>query len=164
MSSKSPIVKRSPKARSPAASAKANKGAKQPKNHADDPATLDAHFRQARVPEAGPPIDFDEPTATGADVDADEPVAVPEPLPEIAAASDSAIAVVSPMTAEEEAELRAFDLEMRFGPSVGPSRRDRWLRAQKFGLNPPPRVMEILEARRDDLEEQMSIFARNPVV
>ena len=35
------------------------------------------------------------------------------------------------------AEASEFDCNMKYGPSAGISRRDRWARANKFGLNPP---------------------------
>ncbi|KAF8060615.1 POLD4 [Scenedesmus sp. PABB004] len=45
---------------------------------------------------------------------------------------------------EEERLLRAFDLETRFGPCAGLSRLERWERAEKFGLSPPPAVKALL--------------------
>ena len=52
-----------------------------------------------------------------------------------------------------EAEvLRSFDLNSRFGPSKGLDRRARWDRAQKLGLDPPPEVLELLEAGGDNLD------------
>ncbi|KAI8830660.1 DNA polymerase delta, subunit 4 [Chytriomyces cf. hyalinus JEL632] len=40
--------------------------------------------------------------------------------------------------------LRQFDLDMKFGPNVGLTRLARWERAQKFQLDPPSKVLEIL--------------------
>lgn len=40
--------------------------------------------------------------------------------------------------------LRQFDMTMRYGPCVGISRKARWNRAEKFGLNPPQNVIDIL--------------------
>lgn len=48
--------------------------------------------------------------------------------------------------------LRSFDLNSRFGPGKGLSRRMRWERAQKLGLDPPPEVLELLEAGGDNLD------------
>mmetsp|Transcript_10715 Transcript_10715/g.66043 ORF Transcript_10715/g.66043 Transcript_10715/m.66043 type:complete len:104 (-) Transcript_10715:56-367(-) len=51
---------------------------------------------------------------------------------------------------EEEAleRLRGFDLDPRFGPCMGMTRIDRWERAEKLGLDPPPRVKTLLETRK----------------
>ena len=46
---------------------------------------------------------------------------------------------------EEEAALRNFDLEIRFGPCIGLSRLQRWRRAERWGLDPPAKVLELLE-------------------
>jgi len=49
--------------------------------------------------------------------------------------------------------LRTFDMTVDFGPYVGITRLNRWNRAQKLGLNPPPEVKQILETddgRNDD--------------
>eukprot|EP00252_Welwitschia_mirabilis_P005454 TRINITY_DN15941_c0_g1_i2.p1 TRINITY_DN15941_c0_g1~~TRINITY_DN15941_c0_g1_i2.p1 ORF type:complete len:124 (+),score=28.39 TRINITY_DN15941_c0_g1_i2:105-476(+) len=42
--------------------------------------------------------------------------------------------------------LKQFDMDMKYGPCIGVSRRDRWERAFKFGLNPPENVKLILES------------------
>jgi DNA polymerase delta subunit 4 len=44
-----------------------------------------------------------------------------------------------------EDELRLFDLDNTFGPFVGVERLVRWQRAQRLGLNPPERVLAILQ-------------------
>lgn len=44
--------------------------------------------------------------------------------------------------------LREFDLDSRFGPCMGMTRIDRWERAEKLGLDPPPRVKTLLETRK----------------
>jgi len=53
------------------------------------------------------------------------------------------------MTKEEEnairRELKAFDLDVRFGPCVGLQRSMRWDRARNLSLDPPPRIKELLE-------------------
>eukprot|EP00891_Asterochloris_glomerata_P006706 jgi/Astpho2/6706/e_gw1.00102.62.1_t len=46
--------------------------------------------------------------------------------------------------------LRAFDLTSSFGPCTGMSRRERWQRADKLGLQPPREVLHILDALQDD--------------
>jgi len=54
------------------------------------------------------------------------------------------------LSAEEEQELRHFDLDLRFGPSIGIGRLNRWLRALRLGLKPPPSVLQILESLDDE--------------
>ncbi|KAJ8659342.1 hypothetical protein O0I10_005057 [Lichtheimia ornata] len=46
---------------------------------------------------------------------------------------------------QEEILLRKFDLDYKYGPCVGLTRMERWLRAEKLGLNPPKEVKEQLE-------------------
>lgn len=45
---------------------------------------------------------------------------------------------------ETERELRAFDLNSKYGPCIGLTRLERWERAKNFGLDPPARVKEML--------------------
>ncbi|KAI8990874.1 DNA polymerase delta, subunit 4 [Mycotypha africana] len=40
--------------------------------------------------------------------------------------------------------LRAFDLDYTYGPCIGISRLERWERAEKLNLNPPPIIKDIL--------------------
>jgi len=40
--------------------------------------------------------------------------------------------------------LRVFDMTYEYGPCVGVTRLERWERADKMGLNPPPEIHEIL--------------------
>ena len=42
-----------------------------------------------------------------------------------------------PLTAEEEEVLRDFDLSTTFGPSLGLTRKERWLRAEGTARHPP---------------------------
>lgn len=60
----------------------------------------------------------------------------------------SAAAALREAAAEEEVEqeLRQFDLDSRFGPCAGASRLERWERAQKLGLQPPPNVPNLIRA------------------
>ncbi|KAI8619074.1 DNA polymerase delta, subunit 4-domain-containing protein [Chytriomyces sp. MP71] len=51
-----------------------------------------------------------------------------------------------PITKEEEDTLRKFDLDMKFGPNIGLTRLERWERANKFNLDPPKSVLDILRA------------------
>ena len=53
--------------------------------------------------------------------------------------------------------LCQFDMNFKYGPCVGIGRTFRWERAQKFELDPPTRVIEILRDKRyqmaiDDLD------------
>jgi len=41
--------------------------------------------------------------------------------------------------------LREFDLTEKFGPCIGLSRMQRWHRAERFGLEPTPKVRKVLE-------------------
>ncbi|RDA94892.1 hypothetical protein CP533_4329 [Ophiocordyceps camponoti-saundersi (nom. inval.)] len=43
-----------------------------------------------------------------------------------------------------EKVLRYFDVSSQYGPCVGISRRKRWLRADRLGLNPPIEVLAVL--------------------
>uniref|UniRef100_A0A7N0TVA4 AAA+ ATPase domain-containing protein n=1 Tax=Kalanchoe fedtschenkoi TaxID=63787 RepID=A0A7N0TVA4_KALFE len=42
--------------------------------------------------------------------------------------------------------LRQFDLNMRYGPSIGMTRLDRWERAKKLGMNPPNDIESLLRS------------------
>ena len=41
-------------------------------------------------------------------------------------------------------ELIKFDYNRTFGPSKGITRLQRWERAQRFGLNPPPEIKKLI--------------------
>lgn len=41
--------------------------------------------------------------------------------------------------------LRKFDLNMDYGPVVGITRLQRWQRAQRLNLNPPPIVPQLIQ-------------------
>ena len=56
----------------------------------------------------------------------------------------------APLTDEEDRLLRSFDLDQQFGPCVGLSRKDRWQRAESFGLEPPAKVWSLLSTLRDE--------------
>ncbi len=53
------------------------------------------------------------------------------------------IAVIAATMAENE--LRKFDLNPRYGPFVGISRKERFDRALRFGLSPPDCLRELIE-------------------
>lgn len=67
----------------------------------------------------------------------DVPVVPLVPLVESAAPSQV------PLTTEEDELLRAFDLSIAFGPSLGLTRKERWLRAE--GARPPARHPPTLQ-------------------
>ena len=46
---------------------------------------------------------------------------------------------------------------------LGMSRMNRWIRALRFSLNPPPTVLDILETLDDEDPEHESIFVQRGV-
>lgn len=46
---------------------------------------------------------------------------------------------------QSEDVLRMFDLNPRYGPFIGIDRIERWNRAQRFGLDPPTDVRQLLD-------------------
>lgn len=44
----------------------------------------------------------------------------------------------------EEKILRLFDMSSQYGPCIGISRRKRWMRAHKLGLQPPIEVLAVV--------------------
>ena len=91
--------------------------------------------------------------ASDASVEPEQVVAIEESAvvaaPTTAAEASSSTPAPPPLTAEEDQELRAFDLNYKFGPCIGPLRLERWERARRLGLDPPARVKEILAAREN---------------
>ena len=65
-------------------------------------------------------------------------------------ASETSLSDRSSSEEEELALLKAFDTNSTFGPIIGLSRLDRWMRAQKFGLSPPPDILLIINKHPDD--------------
>lgn len=57
---------------------------------------------------------------------------------------------------DADAQLRAFDHDLKFGPSVGITRLERWERARNFGLEPPENIPDLL--RHAAAEDQKSVF------
>jgi hypothetical protein len=55
---------------------------------------------------------------------------------------------------QASAILEAFDKNTKYGPCVGIPRSQRWARAQRLNLSPPPEVMAIIEASHDELIER----------
>ncbi|CAI5494792.1 unnamed protein product [Closterium sp. Naga37s-1] len=52
-------------------------------------------------------------------------------------------AAVAPLQEQAERALHLFDMDMAFGPCTGLSRLERWQRASRLGLNPPPHGAEL---------------------
>ncbi|ELU15284.1 hypothetical protein CAPTEDRAFT_193761 [Capitella teleta] len=46
--------------------------------------------------------------------------------------------------------LRQFDLDFQYGPCTGITRLERWQRAEKFGLNPPVAVRDLINSHCHD--------------
>lgn len=46
--------------------------------------------------------------------------------------------------------LREFDMNLEFGPCIGITRLERWERAHRHGLEPPPEVKELVTRHADD--------------
>jgi len=49
--------------------------------------------------------------------------------------------------------LREFDMSGHFGPCIGIGRTQRWIRAQRLGLEPPVEVLGVLLGRLDQHED-----------
>jgi len=60
--------------------------------------------------------------------------------------------------------LRDFDLTPRYGPCVGISRLDRYRRAEKMGLKPPPEVLYILETEEGLRDWNNDIFSKKSAI
>mmetsp|Transcript_29927 Transcript_29927/g.51181 ORF Transcript_29927/g.51181 Transcript_29927/m.51181 type:complete len:148 (-) Transcript_29927:159-602(-) len=69
-----------------------------------------------------------------------------------------------PLTDEEARVLRDFDLDMRYGPCVGPTRLERWQRAKRLGLEPPTAVSDLLHARPEADAANASIWQHHPAL
>lgn len=56
--------------------------------------------------------------------------------------------------------LRVFDLSYEYGPCIGVTRLERWERAAKMGLNPPPEIHDILTTQqgRDNSDYAQNVF------
>ncbi|CAI5982539.1 unnamed protein product [Closterium sp. NIES-65] len=75
--------------------------------------------------------------------------------------------IAPPQEQAEQAEraLQLFDMDMAFGPCTGLSRLERWQRANRLGLNPPPHVRALLESascREDSVWEGRVRLGLNP--
>ena len=143
-STKSPISKRPSPASASGSGTKAKRG-KRSSPAADAPGTIPSLFAQRRTTDTPPPPEPEE----------EEPLFSEPPTPMAAAAANSpatadASTAFVPLTAKEEELLRSFDLIQKFGPCVGPTRLERWNRANRWSLDPPKDVKALL----DSLPEQ----------
>lgn len=68
-----------------------------------------------------------------------------------------------PLSEANERELRAFDLDQKYGPSVGLSRTERWQRAKRFGKEPPEAVGDILHQMDPKSPHNQSMLAKYPI-
>lgn len=159
-------TKASPRKRaSPESSSKSGSKASKIPRADGSPGTLGALFRKART--APPSAERSKLAATAAEPEHEDPAALEDeddepvlsPATPAAAAPDassvagpaaSLLLPLPPLTEAEEKELKAFDLNMKWGPCAGISRISRWERANDFNLDPPARVMELLRGREND--------------
>ncbi|GAB1604589.1 DNA polymerase delta subunit 4-like [Argonauta hians] len=65
---------------------------------------------------------------------------------------------------EELAVLSEFDLNWRFGPISGITRLERWERANKFCLNPPERVKNIILSHGVNTPYNTSLWDQNQLL
>eukprot|EP00808_Paulinella_micropora_P011965 g68990.t1 len=60
---------------------------------------------------------------------------------------------------DKEILLRRFDMDMAFGPCLNITRTQRWLAAEKLGLNPPQHIRAILSHERKKARYQLKVVA-----
>ena len=86
------------------------------------------------------------------DVDSDEDgqVAAIDAASGVTAQVDVPPPPVPPLTADEQEALRAFDMDQKHGPCMGPTRLERWARAKRLGLEPAAAIELILRCRPSD--------------
>lgn len=65
---------------------------------------------------------------------------------------------------EEDEALKLFDLDTKYGPCIGLSRKQRWNRANRYGLAPPAKVRELLELLDANDERQHALWHNNPLL
>jgi DNA polymerase delta subunit 4 len=68
-----------------------------------------------------------------------------------------------PLSDADLARLRAFDLAQPFGPCIGPTRLQRWRRADLWGLEPPQEVFGILMRLEADDPEVHCLWRNHPL-
>ena len=150
---------------SPGASPGGTGKAKRPRTSADSPGaagTIPALFSQSKVDvaadlaRAAVEMETRSPAAASASADAASPPAATASPPTATAPPPK----WSTLSKADEKELRDFDLTMRFGPAVGPTRLQRWRRAERWELGPPAQVLAILERLETDHPSHQPIFAK----
>ena len=144
---------------SPAATKGKAKKARSVGSTSADPGTLPALFSAAKakaVPPAEGLVDVSEPDHQP---ESEESATSAEPVD--AATPSASKPSASTVSLEEIEALKAFDLNEKFGPCVGPSRLQRWKRADKWGLDPPPEVLAILESLDPDDEEHQCLWRKH---
>ena len=161
--SRSPIAK-SPSSKSSRGSSKRSSPAVTGKRRAAtsssaaDPGTIPAIFaavkKQNEHDEHDEPVD--PPPEDDEEEDADAAAAIAAIDAAVAAEQATAAAndAMPPITEAENALLRSFDMNQEYGPCVGPTRLQRWHRADKWDLKPPAEVLAILERLSPDHPEQ----------
>jgi hypothetical protein len=101
-----------------------------------------------------PPSAFNDLAASSAGDDREQAAAMPAvvepPAPEEA---------LPELSAAEQKELCKFDLTFKYGPCVGLSRAERWMRAQELGLEPPAHVFELLDRVAVDSKMAQSMLS-----
>lgn len=87
--------------------------------------------------------------------------ALPRPEEQLVIAEEE----IKPLSVEEvELELlRQFDLAWQYGPCTGITRLQRWHRAEKMGLKPPPEVHQVLQTHPGDPRFQFSLWHLYPL-
>lgn len=66
---------------------------------------------------------------------------------QISVISPTSDVIVTESGENEEEILRLFDLNPHYGPFLGTDRLERWHRAERFGLEPPAKVHQILASQ-----------------
>ena len=144
-----------------ASPASASTKAKKPRTvpTADSPGTLPSFFAQAKeAPHT--PLTKERAESEGSHAAAASPATT---TPDTTVEPEPAIVHVQ-LSEEDETVLRSFDHEQSFGPCLGPTRLQRWRRAEKWGLHPPHRVLTILEGLHQTHPAHDSVLAKYPCV
>ena len=100
---------------------------------------LSSHFQQTKASERAPAA------PRGKSHQSSKAAAGGKSSAAAAEAAGAATTSQSAAAAADEAALRQFDLSTRYGPCTGITRMQRWERAVKLGLSPPPEVPEIVQ-------------------
>lgn len=60
-------------------------------------------------------------------------------------------------TKDQLEQIHQFDWNSRFGPHIGLSRMERWQRADRFGLDPPIEIRDLLALNRVFAETRIEL-------